>query len=126
MKKLLNISLKLTCGAEKFGLCDTLNINLNLDLEVQSSNDELCRPEISSHIVDYATFSPKKLNGLESFVDKNHKDIWDDLTDDQKEDIHSWITKRLKEEEIKDLVEEEFVNKCISEAERYYERISER
>jgi len=123
MKRLYDITLKLTCEAEKFGFCKTLNIELDVDLEAIVDDDGIYL-NILNHIVMWAKFNPKIANGLQTFVSKSDDDIWSSLREEQQEAIHSWITEKLKEKEIVDKVKEEVTDRLVSEAERLQERLS--
>ena len=119
----LDIPFSLTCDAEKYGFCNTLNIVLDLGLDVRVDGDNL---NIVSHTVKWAAVKPKIANGLQTFVSKSDDDIWSSLREEQQEAIHSWITEKLKEKEIVDKVKEEVTDRLVSEAERLQERLSER
>jgi len=123
MRRYYNAIAKLTCDAEKFGFCNTLNIELDLDLEVFLTPVDL---NILNHTVVWAKFNPKIANGLQTFVSKSDDDIWISLREEQQEAIHSWITEKLKEKEIVDKVKEEVTDRLVSEVERLQERLSER
>ena len=123
MKRIYDMPLKLTCEAEKFGFCKTLNIELDVDLEAIYHDGNL---NILNHIVMWAKFNPKIANGLQTFVSKSDDDIWSSLREEQQEAIHSWITEKLKEKEIVDKVKEEVNDRLVSEAERFQERLSEK
>lgn len=121
MKRHFNVYVLLTCGAEQFGLCNTLDININVDVEVCVSDKNI---EIQSNTIDSAKLKPKVSNGLETFFDNYYYDgdIWEDLSENQQSKVLSWVNERLSEKEIIDIIEEELIDQYVSEAERNYER----
>lgn len=126
MKRLYNIPFKLTCDAEKFGFCKTLNIEIDLDLKTILVDDD-GDLKILDHIVMWAEFNPKIAKGLQTFISKSDEgDIWSSFRKEQQQAIHFWITEKLKEKEIADKVKEKVTDMLVSEAERFQERLSER
>lgn len=123
MKRHHNVYVLLTCGAEQFGLCNTFNIDVNVDVEVHVSDDNI---EIQSLVVDYAVLKPKVSNGLETFVNHDYRCVWDDLSEDKQSEVISWVTEKLREKETIDIIEEKVIDQYVSEAERNQERFQER